>query len=121
MLRLHPVPQRPQLRAYLARLLADRERLRAAAPELEDWARNQAIPGAEEIDAVRRIIDRCQALLDDIDDNQRVDIDAAMAVLRRDRAQFDTSVPVRFLGVVAQRSPTLFPNVRREQEAGDEQ
>jgi hypothetical protein len=43
-----------------------------------------------------------------------------MAVLRRGRAQLDISVPVRFLGVAGQRSPTLFPNVQREQEATDE-
>jgi hypothetical protein len=65
----------PELRSYLSHLLADRERLRAAAPELEPWARNQAIPAAEEIGAVRRIIDRCQALLDEVDEKERVDID----------------------------------------------
>ena len=110
----------PELRAQLGRLLTDRERLRAAAPELEDWARHQAIPGAEEIGAVRRIIDRCQSLLDDVGSNERTGIDEAIAVLRRDRAQLDTTMPVRFLGVVAQRSPTLFPNVRREQETNSE-
>ncbi len=110
----------PELRSHLGRLLADRERLRAAAPDLEDWARNQAIPGAEEIGAVRRIVDRCQALLDDVNGNERADIDEAMAVLRRARAQLDISVPVRFLGTVGQRSPTLLPNMRREQEAVNE-
>jgi len=110
----------PELRAHLSRLLADQERLRAAAPQLEDWARNQAIPSAEEIGAVRRIIERCQALLEDVAENERAEIDQALAVLRRGRAQLDTSVPVRFLGVVGQRSATLFPNVAREQGPADE-
>lgn len=106
----------PELRAYLSRLLADRERLRAAAPELEDWARKQAIPAAEELNAVRRVIERCQALVDDLAEGQRAEIEQAVSVLRRGRAQLDTTVPVRFRGAVGQRSPTLFPNVEREQD-----
>ena len=110
----------PELRGHLSRLLADRERLRAAVPELEDWARNAAIPAGEEIAAVRRIIDRCEELLADLTDDQRADTEQAITVLRRSRAQLATSIPVRFLGVVGQPSPTLFPNVRREQQANNE-
>jgi len=105
----------PELRGYLSRLLADRERLRTAVPELEDWARNAAIPSGEEVAAVRRIIDRCEELLADLTEDQRAETEQAITVLRRSRAQLDTSVPVRFLGVIGQPSPTLFPNVRREQ------
>ena len=108
----------PELRAHLARLLADRERLRAAAPELEEWARNSAIPSAEEITAVRRVIDRCQQLLGDLTEDERADIDQAIAVLRRSRAQLDTFVPVQFRGSVAQPSPTLFPNIARQPRTG---
>ena len=36
----------PELRAHLTRLLADQERLRAAVPELEEWARHAAVPSA---------------------------------------------------------------------------
>jgi integrase len=104
----------PELRAYLNRLLADRERLRAVAPELEEWARNSAIPSAEEITAVRQLIDRCENLLADLPDGERVQIDEAITTLRRHRAQLDSSVPVRFLGRISQPSPALFPNVRRE-------
>jgi len=110
----------PELRGYLSRLLADRERLHAAVPELDDWARNTAIPSGEEIAAVRRIIDRCDELLADLAEDQRAETEQAITVLRRSRAQLDTSVPVRFLGVVGQPSPTLFPNVRREQQASHE-
>lgn len=110
----------PELRAYLSRLLADRERLRAAVPELEDWARNGAIPSGEEIAAVRRIVDRCEGLLAELKPTQRAEVDEAISVQRRARAQLDTSVPVRFRGAIGQPSPTLFPNVRREQEFADD-
>lgn len=108
----------PELRAYLARLLADRERLRAAAPELEDWARKGAIPSGAEIAAVRRVIDRCEGLLGDLPEAERSRLDEAITVLRRGRAQLDTSVPVRFLGLIGQSTPSLFPGVRREREQG---
>ncbi len=109
----------PELRAHLGRLLADRERLRAAVPELEEWARNGAIPSAEEIAAIRRVIDRCQEVIADLAAAEQAEVEEAIAVLRRGRAQLDTSVPVRFLGLIGQRSPTLFPNVVREQHPGD--
>jgi len=77
----------PELRAHLGRLLGDRERLRASVPELEDWARNGAIPSAEEIAAVRRVIDRCQELVANLGEDERAGIEEAVAVLRRSRAQ----------------------------------
>ncbi|HTW97541.1 MAG TPA: site-specific integrase, partial [Acidimicrobiales bacterium] len=92
----------PELEGHLARLLADRERLRAAASELEEWARMQAIPSAEEAGAVRRVIDRCRAVLDELPEAERAAVDEAIAVLRRGRAQLDVTVPVRFLGLVTQ-------------------
>ena len=110
----------PELRAHLSRLLADSERLRAAAPELEEWARNAAIPAGEEVAAVRAIIDRCQDLLANIGDDERSAVEEAVAVLRRSRAQLDTTVPVRFLGVIGSPTPTLFPNIVRDQHRGDE-
>ena len=109
-----------ELRAYLGRLLADRERLRAAAPELEQWARNAAIPSREEIAAVRRLVDRCEELLGDLDADAQAEVGGAIAALRRTRAQLDATVPVRFLGLVRQSSPTLFPNLRREREPVDD-
>jgi hypothetical protein len=110
----------PELRTYLSRLLADRERLRAAVPELEDWARNTAIPAGEEIAAVRRIVDRCEGLLAELPPDQRAEVDEAIGVQRRARGQLDTSMPVRFLGIISQPTPTLFPNVQREQELADD-
>jgi integrase len=109
----------PELRAYLARLLADQERLRAAVPELEEWARNGAIPSAEEIAGIRRVIDRCQEVMAELAAAEQAEIEEAIAVLRRGRAQLDTSVPVRFLGVIGQPSPTLFPNIGQDKQPGD--
>ncbi len=106
----------PELRAHLARLLADRERLRAAVPELEEWARNGAIPSAEEIAGIRRVIDRCQQLTADLAAAEQAEIEEAIAVLRRGRAQLDTAMPVRFLGFIGQPSPTVFPNIDRHQD-----
>lgn len=107
----------PELRAYLTRLLADTERLRSAVPELEDWARNSAIPSAEEIASLRRIIDRCEELVADLADGEKTEVEEAVAVLRRVRAQLDTSIPVRFRGVIGQSSPRLFPAVERDRRS----
>ncbi len=104
----------PELRSYLTRLLADKERLRAALPELTEWARNAAIPSAEEISALRRVIDRCEGLLAGLSDDERDAAEEAIGLLRRARAQLDTSVPVRFRGVVGQPEARLYPNLERE-------
>lgn len=69
---------------------------------------------------MRRIVDRCEGLLAELPPDQRTDVDEAIGVQRRARAQLDTSMPVRFLGVIGQPAPTLFPNVRREQELADD-
>ena len=108
----------PELHAYLSRLLADRERLRAAVPELEEWAQNAAVPSQEEVAAVRRVVDRCQAMLAELPEAERAEAYEAIATLRRARAQLDTSVPVRFRGRAGQPSPTLFPSLWRQREQG---
>jgi integrase len=110
----------PELRAHLTRLLADKERLRAAVPELEEWARNTAVPSAEEVASVRRIISRCEDLVATLGDGERAEVEEAITVLRRVRAQLDTSVPVRFRGVIGQPSPRLFPHVERDRGADDD-
>jgi hypothetical protein len=104
----------PELRAYLGRLLADNERLRAAAPELEEWALNAAIPSQDEIAAVRSLIDRSEKLLSELPGDERPGIDDAIGVLRRGRAQLDATVPVRFMGVISPTKAKLFPNVVRD-------
>ena len=110
----------PELRTYLARLLADRERLRAALPELEDWARKAAIPSAEEVASLRRVIARCESLIAELPSADREGVEDAVVVLRRARAQLDMSVPARLRGLVGQPAARLFPNLRRELGASDE-
>ncbi len=108
----------PELRAHLTRLLADQERLRAAVPELEEWARNAAIPAAEEIASLRRIIKRCEKLVEGLAEDERQQVQEAIVVLRRARAQLDTTVPVRFRGVIGPATPKLFPRSEPERRAG---
>lgn len=109
----------PELRTHLRRLLADDERLRAAAPELEDWARRAALPAGEEITAVRQIVARCETVLAELPEHERASTQEAIAVLRRTRAQLDTTMPVRFLGTIGAPTPRLFPNVTRDNETND--
>jgi hypothetical protein len=106
----------PELRSYLGRLLADNERLRAAAPELEEWARHAAIPSQDEIAAVRNLIDRCEKLLSELAQDERPAVEDAIAFLRQGRAHLDTTVPVRFLGVISPSKAKLFPNIVRDQQ-----
>lgn len=88
-------------------------------PELEDWARKTAVPPAEEIASLRRIIDRCEELVEELAGDERAALEEAVTVLRRARAQLDTSVPARFRGVITQPSPRLFPGVERDQRGHD--
>ncbi|MEU5334276.1 hypothetical protein AB0G51_13200 [Streptomyces asoensis] len=74
----------PDLQAHLADLLRSRERLMSAF-EADDWARAQAMPSAEEIQRVRRLIDRVSGDLDNLTAEDRAKIDQAVAVVRRTR------------------------------------
>jgi hypothetical protein len=102
------------LRQQLDRLLTDRERLLTASPELDDWARLTALPSAKEIDAVRALIERCEALLDQLGETDRHSSEAAIRTLRHERAQLDTSLPVRSRHRVRPPDPKVFPNLSRE-------
>lgn len=75
----------PDLQARLSDLLRSRERLIAAA-DLDDWARVQATPADAEIDRVRHLIDRISGDLDDLDPDDRRQIEDAVTTLRRSRA-----------------------------------
>jgi len=75
----------PDLAAYLDDLLANRERV-AAATDVEEWARAEAMPSAEEITRVRRLIARVQAGLDDLTPEERAQVENAVSTVRRHRA-----------------------------------
>jgi len=104
----------PELRGYLSRLLAARERLTAALPELAEWARRQALPAEEEIATVRRLIGACEDELASLDPPDRPAVEEAIELLRKGRASLDTTFPAQFRGVVAQPAPALFPAVAAE-------
>jgi len=87
----------PELEGYLQALLADRERLRMAGPELEDWARQDAMPSDAEIEKVRALVSKLRRRLDDLPDESRFQVDEAILQLRTTRVHAG-SVPVRFLG-----------------------
>jgi integrase len=104
----------PELRAYLTKLLAARERLAAAVPDLAEWARHEAAPSDDEIDTVRRLVSACEETLGELEPDDRGAVEEAIRVLRQHRAALDTAVPVQLRGLVSQPSPSLFPAVETE-------
>ena len=107
----------PELRGYLARLLADRERLAAAVPALAEWARRDAAPSEEEIDAVRRLLRASDEVIAGLDDDDRAAVQAAIATIRDQRAQLTVSFPAELAGVVRQNTPVFFPTIERAAHA----
>jgi integrase len=109
-----------ELQAYLAQLLIDRERLSAAVPQLADWARRDAAPSEEEIEAVRRLIRANDRALAELDDADRHAVEIAVATIRQHRAALAITFPVELRGVVRQTRPTLFPTIERaaQKQAG---
>lgn len=63
----------PDLEAYLANLLRNRERL-AAFTAADDWAKDEAMPSDDEISRVRRLVKRAREELDDLTDEDRAQI-----------------------------------------------
>lgn len=104
----------PELRAYLAQLLADRERLTTAVPALAEWARRDSTPSDDEINAVRRLVRANDQTLDGLDENDRDAIDEAITVIRKHRATLDVTFPVEMRGLVRQPAPRLFPTIEAE-------
>lgn len=109
----------PELAAYLAQLLADRERLATAVPQLAEWARREAAPSVEEIDAVRRVVRANDEAVAALDDDDRAAVEAAIVTMRKQRAALGTTFPVELRGIVAQPAPALFPTVEADARAGD--
>jgi hypothetical protein len=108
----------PELASYLAELLADREYLASAVPELAEWARRDATPSDEEIEAVRRLIRSNDEAVEALSLSDRALIDEAVATARRLRAQLDISFPIELRASVRQSAPDLFPTVERHLRPG---
>ena len=103
----------PELAAYLGQLLADRERLGAAVPALAEWARRDAAPSQEEIDAVRRLLRSNDETLAALDDDDRAAVEKAIATIRTQRANLDATFPVELRALTRQREPVFFPTIER--------
>lgn len=74
----------PDLQAHLDDLLRIRERLQAAT-DIDDWARADAMPSDTEIALTRGLIQRIKGDLDQLGDDERADIDQAVAAVRPHR------------------------------------
>lgn len=98
----------PDLERYLADLLRHREKLMAVV-DADEWARTEAMPSDAEITRVRRLISRMKGDLDDLTDDERGQIEAAVAVVRRGRAR------ITALGMPRIRQP--MPDIRPERSA----
>ena len=108
----------PELRGYLAQLLADRERIATAIPALAEWARRDAAPSDEEIDAVRRLLRASDEVLAGLDDDDRAAVEAAITTIRTQRAQLAVTFPAELAGVVRQNTPVFFPAIELASRAG---
>src|SRR5665811_595565 len=91
----------------------DRERLTTAVPALADWARRDAAPSEEEIDAVRRLLRANDEVITGLDEDDRAAARAAITTIRTQRAQLDVSFPAELAGVVRQHPPVFFPTIER--------
>jgi integrase len=107
----------PELRAYLTQLLADRERLATAVPQLAEWARREATPSAHEIDAVRRLVRANDEAIAALDQQDRDAIQEAITTIRKHRATLNVTFPVELRGVVSQPAPHLFPTIEADARA----
>lgn len=74
----------PEMKRHLEDLLAERARIDAFTGGA-DWARAQARPSDEEIEALRKDIEEQETLLDSASPNLRREIEEATAALRRAR------------------------------------
>jgi integrase len=104
----------PELSAYLAQLLADRERLATAGADLAPWAQADAAPCDEEIDTLRRLTAANRELIAGLGPEDRQAVETAITTVRTARAALDTTFPVQFRHLARQAGPTLFPTIERD-------
>jgi integrase len=98
----------PDLERYLADLLRHRERLTATL-DADEWAKTEAMPSDNEITRIRRLIDRMKGDMDELTDEERAQIDDAIAVVRRGRS--------KVVGLGMPRIHQPLPDVRPERSA----
>jgi hypothetical protein len=110
---LRSLPHRPShlpdLYAYLGRLLETRERLRAAVPELAEWARTKAIPADAEIETVRALIEAGEGALAELAPDEKATLLELFRVLRATRAQMHATIDIRTIAATRNPEPTFTP------------
>ncbi|WP_198410974.1 MULTISPECIES: hypothetical protein [Cryobacterium] len=74
----------PDLNAHLADLLRNRETL-LATQDLEDWARDEALPSQTEITRIRQLISKVEARLDPLTPAHRTEVEVTVTLPRRHR------------------------------------
>ncbi|MER6240650.1 transposase [Streptomyces clavifer] len=74
----------PDLEAYLADLLRNRERL-ATFADADSWAKSEAMPADDDSNRVRRLAQRVRQGLEVLSDEDRSQIQEAIMVVRRTR------------------------------------
>jgi integrase len=99
----------PDLYAYLERLLETRERLRAAVPQLAEWARTKAIPADAEVRTVRTLIAAGEGALDELAPDERSRLLELFRVLRATRARMDGTIGVEQIAGTRNPEPTFTP------------
>ena len=102
----------PDLTGYLDDLLRTRERLAATIDGVDEWARADATPTAQEITRIRRLINRIKGDIAELDETERATIDDAVALVRRHRAANTVS-----LGMPTVRAPAPTPLTTTASEA----
>jgi hypothetical protein len=96
----------PDLEAYLADLLRNRERI-ASMTTADEWAKAEAMPSQQELDRVRRLVRSVKADLGSLTEDERTQIRQAITVVRRTRQVV--------LGIPGIRRP--LPDLRPERSA----
>lgn len=98
----------PDLEAYLADLLRNRERLLSSL-DADDWAKCEAMPSDEEIRRVRQLINRVKTDLEQLSPDDHAQIQHAVATVRRARNDV--------VGLGMPRVPQPVPDLRPERPA----
>jgi integrase len=96
----------PDLQAYLDDLLRTRERLAATLDGIDEWARTDATPTAEEITRIRRLINRIKGDVAELDKTQQAQIHDAVAVIRRHRAAHTVALGMPTTRAATPATPT---------------
>jgi integrase len=84
-------------------------RLRAAVPQLAEWAREKAIPADAEIKTVRTLIRAGEDALDELAPGERAKLLELFRVLRATRARMDGTIAVEQIAATRNPEPTFLP------------